>query len=233
MSLRGTPVVAYAATGSINLTLPTGSQANDRAVLFAATAAGVANASLPAGWTSLSSNTGTTWNSVACTKLLDATDISNGYILVPSGYSTFDMNAGIAVFVGPLAVREFEALLAQGAGSNSQSTTSAVTSSDEIIYWVTNRSGGGTVAAPTVTPASGSAAVVAGPSGGANSNCKIATQSPPGGVLSVTYNGGSTLIWNGIQVVISNGGIAGGGVFSTPSLDGLGKFGQLKGGCNG
>ncbi len=134
MSLRGTPVAMYAASGSINLTLPTGSQANDLAVLFAATAGGAANASLPSGWTAFAgNNTATIWNSVACSKLLDATDISTGYIAVPTGFSGFDMNAGIAVFVGSLAVREYQMLLGQTSSPQSMSTTGATANSDEIV----------------------------------------------------------------------------------------------------
>lgn len=87
----------YASSGStITINLPAGSAAGDRAIVIAGQGNGP---SLTSGWTHLAFILGSGTNAVAMTKILDATDISNGYV-VATFAGGFNGAASVIVFDG-------------------------------------------------------------------------------------------------------------------------------------
>lgn len=99
--VRGADEVLINAS-SHNFTLPAGSAAGDRMVLFAGHGWGASN---PAGWTVLKNQSGSNWNGGSWTKLLSATDISNGFVTIGFAGSYNGVVAGIVFEGGTGGVR--------------------------------------------------------------------------------------------------------------------------------
>lgn len=89
----GVKLTAFNA-GSVNAALPAGAAVGDLAILGAHAAWAV---NIPAGCTALDDNPGSFSNGATFYRILDATDISNGYIVVTFASSYYG-SVGIAVF---------------------------------------------------------------------------------------------------------------------------------------
>ena len=100
--------------------------------------------SLPSGWTSLFSVTGTTWNAICGSKILNSTDITTGSLTI-SYSGSYDNVLSLYDFVGSTGgVREAEGV--QGffpsSSPGSLTTTANVTHTDVGIYYASCRQGG-------------------------------------------------------------------------------------------
>jgi hypothetical protein len=202
--VRGGSIVAADSVVTLNVTLPAGSTAGDLGILFAIHSYPIA---LPAGWTSIYSNNSGSPTFLAASKILDSTDISNGYVTVAatapySGYPE-SFTSGLAVMVGAgSGVREFQQSSGGGFGSTlTNTTTGAVINTDIAIYWAAET---GTPASyPTIVPGTGSPIVlqqVTSPTTATN-KAVLAYQVMPGGVLAVANtfpNGG----YQAVQVIV-------------------------------
>lgn len=177
-SLRGSGIISDTGVSSKTITLPSGSQDGDFAVLFAN---GYFAPSVPSGWTDLSIASQSTWQAIGASKILSSGDISTGSVSVSFGGSGNCVLA-IAVFVGSTGgVREVESGDNAGAPITiTNTTTSAVLNSDVAIYFATARNPSAT---PTITPGSGSATTLQSET--TNTHSVLADQLMPGGVIAV------------------------------------------------
>lgn len=192
-AIRGANVETFNAS-TYNLPLPAGSAEGDRAVLFAGHGWGANN---PAGWTVLNNATGLNWNGGAWTKLLSATDISNGYVTV-SFAGSFNGVLGVIVFEGATSgVRadEFER------NSNASLTrditilsSEGIQAGDYAISWGSKRQNT-TVTSDTGTQLDSAA--------GTNACCVLnGGDLASGGELTVTFTYGSTTASGDYQAVV-------------------------------
>ena len=118
LAVRGSDVTAIN-SNTHNFILPVGTTAGDFMVLFAGHGWGATN---PTGWTVLYNSTGLNWNGGAWTKVLDATDISNGFVTIGFEGSFNGIVAGIVFEGGTGGVR------ASNASRNSTDSATRVVS---------------------------------------------------------------------------------------------------------
>ncbi len=227
MGIRGT---SSAQATSNTLTIPlntvnvpgggtTTPAVGDLAIIFSNSAYN--DNALPSGWTTLYHLTGLVWNAFYAWKVLTTGDISGGATM---GYvNTYDVNGGAVVFVGNPSIRESQFSVGNPGVA---SCTSAVTSSDIGIYWNSGRNSG---TEPTVTPGAGSATVLEH-NHLSDAAFKLYSQAMPGGAQTQTFSNQAQ--GEGYQIFVT-AGAGTSGILIPYGLDGLGKFGQLKGGCNG
>lgn len=227
-TLRGSALQTGTGSASVTVSLPPGSTVGDLAILFVSAAYSI---TLPSGWTSLYSYLVSTWNVLACSKILTGGDISTGSVTITAS-NTFDMAAGLAVFVGATGgVRETEGQVTSGSPvTMTNTTTSAVLSSDTAIYWASDREAappGPTL--PVITPASGAAAELADAST-TNAWSILAYQQMPGGSLAVANyipSPGGGIGDHAVQVIVQTTGGAGPGA-GGGALGNLYKNGVLQ-----
>lgn len=222
MSFRGSSIQTTLTT-SVVVPLPAGSAAGDLAILFSAGFA----PTLPSGWTSLYSESGT-WSLFAASKVLSSGDISAGNIPI-SFAGAFDGVGAIAVFVGAAGgVRETQGNVGGSSTPITLTTSGAVQSTDTGIYFATLR--GTSPALPTITPGSGSATTLQH-AGTANGNSLLANQAQPGGALSVVYGYAAASPSVAVQVIVEIGLAPPGTLLVNPGT--AGGMDQLYGGMNG
>lgn len=134
-ALRGSGIQASSA-GSYTVSWPSGTIAGDFAIIFAGHGYTV---TVPTGWTSVDSQTGSNWNGYAFSRVLNGTDITTGSVTVSVG-GTFDGALAIATMVGPAVVRS---LVSQRNSSGSSSITlhtdGSPQTSDYMLYFGSNR----------------------------------------------------------------------------------------------
>ncbi len=137
MAIRGSGIQSSSAS-SYTVTWPAGTAAGDLALLFTAHGWPVNN---PSGWTLEDQSTGSNINGSVSSRVLDATDISNGSVTV-TFVNSFNGSLGILTFVGSMGgVRECVAdRSASGSASVLATATSGnVLAGDTAIYWGANR----------------------------------------------------------------------------------------------
>lgn len=231
--LRGSAIQTTIGT-SITIDFPAGSVVGDLAIAFFS-CGDPSVTPTPSGWTNLYQSPLDTsnWNVLVVSKVLTSGDISTGNVTfdINDGVS-FDLHAGIVVFVGPdAAVRETEAGAESGSAPIVNVTTGNVTSSDTAIYWSTDREEsppGPTL--PTITPASGVVAQLFEAST-TNAWSVLAYQAMPGGSLSVTTTfplPGGGVGEQAAQVIVENSGASGGGGTSGGARGNLYMNGSLQ-----
>ncbi len=230
MALRGTSIgsaVASSQTASLTtLDAPgggtTSAVAGDLCILcctgaFASSAVG--------GWTTLFLYTAGVWNPYYAYKSLSSGDISTGSVTVNQGGS-FDGELALAVFTAGTTFIESQS--SGGASPITLTCTSSVLSSSIGVY--SNSARGGSTPTVGVTPGGGSATQRETAST-ANTKATLWTQTMPGGVQANSFTSSGGIATVAFQAFV-DGGVTG-SLFIPAGLDGLGKFGQLKGGCNG
>jgi hypothetical protein len=212
--LRGSAIQTAIGT-TITINFPTGSAVGDLAVAFFS-CGDPSVTPTPSGWTNLYQTPldASNWNVLAVSRVLDSGDISAGGVTfaINNGI-TFDLHAGIAVFIGPLAtVREAEGGANVAGIPIVNVTTGNVLSSDTGVYWATNREDPGPTL-PAITPASGTAAQLFNAST-TNAWSLLAYQAMPGGSLSVSSgfpSPGGGAGEAAAQIIVENSGASGGG----------------------
>lgn len=195
-TVRGSNISSTTSANPSTISFPAGSASGDLAILFIS---GASN-SVPSGWTSLANQTTGGWGVVACSKVLNSTDISNGSVTDSNPFS-FDQHMGIVVFVGGVGgVRETEANTGGNVTSITATTTSAVVSSDLGVFWASQRSG---TSIPTITPAGGTATTLQSASTLSAKSALASDQAMPGGALTITYaRGGAATDTVAAQVIV-------------------------------
>jgi hypothetical protein len=186
LALRGSSFVSGTAS-TLTVTLPTGAQAGDLAILFSDP-----QQTPPSGWTLINTTGGDIYPGFACSKLLTSTDISTGTVTV--GTAGYDAFVGMVCFVGPTnGIRESVAASVGGGitsppapGTFGCTTSAAVLSTDIAIYWDGDRNNVGPGTVPTITPLSGSPTILQSGSS-ANAGAVLASQAMPGGVFKVNF----------------------------------------------
>lgn len=171
-TVRGTQIAWFNNTASVNLPLPAGSAAGDFAIVAAANGWDVL---LTPGWTDLSNMPGTNFNGRAFYKLLDATDITAGYIVVSTSNAYYG-NAGITVFVG--AVGGVGTVVAGRSGSSTGTRNLGLpgSSNTDVIVVFGGARGNGAVAFAPNTASVGSADL--------NASCAMGHYDTPGGPIT-------------------------------------------------
>lgn len=233
MSLRGTSIGASVATSQTasltTLDAPgggtTSAVANDVAILMCCSGYAL---SAVAGWSTIDIFGAGVWNYYFATKTLSSGDISTGSVTVNQA-GNYDGVLSLAVFTSGTSFIERQ--IDAGTSPKTLTCTSSVLSSSIGVYWVSAR-GGSTPSTPTVTPGAGSATAREDGTT-ANANSRLWTQAMPGGAQANVFAVSGSLAAVFFQAFFDGGGGGGGQLFLPPSLDGLSKFGQLKGGCNG
>lgn len=189
---RGSNITSGSSVATLTVTLPTGSVANDLALIFADSGY---TPTLPTGWGLVSGASAAQWQQIIGSKVLTAADITAGNVTVTFNGS-YDCVLGIVTFVGAPSIREVEAAT-NSVGSLPIVTSSSVASTDTAIYWFSQRN----TAVPTITPASGSATTLQSATTG-NGGSKLATQAMPGGALSVNGTFVATY-WDAVQIIVA------------------------------
>lgn len=177
---------------SANITLPSGSLAGDFAILCAG---GGWDPDTPAGWTSFSHIAGTNVSGRGSFKVLDATDISNGYITVTFTGGTFPATVGIVTFEGPTnGISNFDdGRSGSPTGTRALSVTS--NSTDTVVVFGHAR-GDGNVSFSPITGSAGS-------SNATNASGNIGYYDSPGGVVNETITYAADGSGNyGVMVVV-------------------------------
>jgi hypothetical protein len=200
--IRGSGLVASGSASSLTVTLPSGTQAGDFAVIFFA---GDFTPSLPSGWTSIATDsTGTGLTALAASKTLTSGDISTGSVTVSMG-GTQDCTLAIVTFIGATGgVREFEQGVATSPGTITNVTSGAVLNTDAAIYFAAQRAGTTGSTLPTITPGSGVASTLQSNNTVSGIASILADQAMPGGALSVVSHIFNTSGGGGwaIQVIV-------------------------------
>ncbi len=146
MALRGSTITEYVASsaGTIKGTLPSGSIVGDLCILLAdndAYHSGL-DVSLASGWTLLWAGT---YQAIAGYKVLDSTDISNGYVFVNDlGLAPYNAIISVVVMVGTVVVREAAYADMTPTVASYISTTSAPVVGDGVVVLGHLRTGSGT-----------------------------------------------------------------------------------------
>ncbi len=234
MGIRGTTLAfsssANTLTASLtSLTAPGGGTvsavAGDLCYVFVANAFAQTSITPSSSWTILNQVTAATWNWYIASRVLSSGDISTGTVVVNFA-NFFDCGVTLCVFAGAPTQREF-----QTNNSNNPiplSCSGAVLNTDIGVYWLTKRTPGSPF---TVTPGSGSATVRQNQTS-SNAQWGLYTQAMPGGAQTNSFTFIGTGQTDAIQIFVEAGG-ASSPLLLSYGLDGLGKFGHLKGGING